>query len=169
MIPVHEATLRNVWVETKNHIGSGVMIRDNLVLTNFHMADVDSTVSVNDKEAEILAVDPLHDLMLLRVPLSVHLPPIRISTKVRVTEEVFYLGNTNQHRDYTSFGRITFMDGKYLYSDTTAVEGSSGGGLYNKRGELLGLNDGHEFHVIMFHVPAADILRFLEAHKELLQ
>ena len=92
MKPITEATRRNVWVETDKMMGSGIIIQTGIVLTNFHVLEVDSTIMVDEKEAEILVVAPQLDLMLLKVDTK-HVSPIRICTEVEIGEEVFYVAN----------------------------------------------------------------------------
>lgn len=166
--PIAEATRRSVWVETDKQIGSGVIVQTGIVLTNFHVLEVDSTIKVDDEEAEIVAVAPQYDLILLRVKTK-KMSPVRLCLDTEVGSEVFYVANTNKHRDYTSFGRITFVDRNYLYSNTTAIEGSSGGGLYNPEGCLVGINDASEYHAIAVHIKAKTVQKFLEQNKGVLK
>lgn len=165
---ISEAIQRNVWVETDNTNASGVIIQTDIVLTCFHVLSVDSDIRVDGNEARIIAVDPKLDLVLLRTHTK-KVDPVKWNVKPELTDLVFYVANTNGHKSYLSVGRLTFQDDNLYYTDTTAVEGASGGGLYDLDGQLVGLNEAQEFHVIAKHIKARVILSFLEANKEKLK
>src|SRR3990167_8687327 len=90
-----------------------------------------------------------------------NLSPVKLG-KADVADPVFYVGNTNGHLNFVSFGRVNFINQYYLYTDTVGVEGCSGGGLYNFKGELVGLNVGHEKHAIAFHIRRELLEKFLK-------
>lgn len=166
---VKERLTHNVTVTTSSNFGSGVILQDNIILTNYHLLELGSSVFVNGKKAIILSVDPEMDLLLLKSE-TVHVTPITLGKKtIEQTDEVFYIGNTNRHANFFSAGRVSSVDEKYIYTNTTAVGGCSGGGLYNYQGELVGLNARHEHNVIGVHITTAIIEKFLDSNREHLE
>lgn len=165
---VQEAIHRNVWVETASHYGSGVILQSGYVLTNFHMLEVESDVKVNDKAAVVIAADPEHDLILLKADTG-HFALLKFSVKTQVLDMVFYVGNPDHHLNFVSMGVINLKIEDWIYTSCAGVGGASGSGLYNLQGELIGMTQGEEGHVITVHIGAKTILNFLEANKKLLK
>ncbi len=165
---IAQVTIRNVWVETEHSIGSGVVIQTGIVLANFHMLEVESEVEVNGAPAEVLAVAPEMDLILLKTETAV-VTPIVISTDYEIGEEVFYVGNTHGYLNFTSFGRINYQDEGFLYSDVVPIGGCSGGGVYNLQGELLAINEAQQEHLIAVAIKSTTIKAFLDKYKVLLK
>lgn len=129
---------RNVLVQTEDGRGSGVLIASNLVLTCFHLVSVGSDLRVNGKPAIILKVDPKNDLMLLTAEVG-YASILELAQSGNMDEEIIIYGNPLKHLGMVLRGRIVDIDGGFVYTDAHIFFGSSGGGAYNKKGELIGI------------------------------
>ena len=135
---VSDAFRRFVVTETKSSASSGVVIITGVVLTCFHSLKVDSGIKVNGKEADIIAVDPLHDIALLQVETE----ECELVTlgEVDLGELVFSVGNPLNFPGALMFGHVCFQTDKRIVHDMHGAPGVSGSGLFNSRGELVGVN-----------------------------
>lgn len=141
MNPLETMVQRNVVVETDAGRCSGVVIATDTVLTVFHAFDTDSTVRVNGLEAKIVLVRPDIDMAILRVKTD-SFPELTFGVDLPIGKQVIQVGNPINAKGVVSFGRVVFVDGKYLYLDTLAIKGFSGGGIYSLNGELVGVAQG---------------------------
>lgn len=136
--------------------GSGVVITtEGHVVTNYHVIDGASDVQVLSQgrylPAEIVGVDELTDLAVLRVTKDVNLPAVKMGNpeQVRVGDWAIVIGNPlgKQFADTVTVGVVSALnrelDGssivKMLQTDAAINSGNSGGGLFNTRGELIGI------------------------------
>lgn len=134
---VQNASERYVATDSGKSIGSGVIITTGCVLTCFHTISVDNGISINGIEAEIIAVDPKHDLALLSVPTqertTIHLADACIG------ESVVSVGNPHGFNGALLFGRVCFLDDKRVFTDMHGAPGISGAGLFDMNGDLIGV------------------------------
>ncbi len=142
-------------METSQSLGSGVVVSpDGLILTNTHVigsrnARVKVTLTDGrEREAEIVGIDELSDLTVLRVKAS-NLPtiPWGDSSKLRVAEWVLAIGNPFQLSGTVTLGIISAKSRSqsggvtdFIQTDAAINSGNSGGALINARGELVGIN-----------------------------
>lgn len=138
MTPMETMVHRNVVVETDEGRCSGIVLSTGIVLTVFHALETGSTVKVDGKEAEIVAVHPEADIILLSVETE-ELPQVTFGVSVGVTTSAFQIGNPLKMTGVLSIGRVVMYDDKYLYLDCLAIKGFSGGGVYTSNGELIGI------------------------------
>jgi S1-C subfamily serine protease len=133
---------RNVVVHTESENsethGSGVIIGQNLILTCFHNLTTDNDIKVNGVNAIIIKVDPQHDLCLLGVP-TPYVSPIEFAETVAQEDEVTVIGNPLGHKGMITHGQVVDIDNGVFYVDAHVFFGSSGGGCYNKGGQLIGI------------------------------
>lgn len=138
--------------------GSGVVWRDGAtVMTNFHVvAGVGERLEIlaHDNRratARLIAGNPRLDLALLAVAGGELAPaPIGDSTRLRVGELVFAIGNPWGHRGVVTAGIVSGVGAlpagrgeqpaSYIRSDVRLAPGNSGGPLLNARGEVIGIN-----------------------------
>ena len=130
--------------------GSGVAVADQRVITNCHVAKSAASIVVKqgDKRypATLIRVDaePSHDLCLLAVP-SLHVPPIVLASieSVKVGQRVFALGAPNGLELTLSEGIVSSLrqhhDSSFIQTTASISPGSSGGGLLNDQGALVGI------------------------------
>lgn len=128
--------------------GSGVVIGERTVITNAHVVNYSTKITVEHgedrQEAFVRYVDVVRDLCWLEVP-GLTAPSVQKASykTVKVGETVFALG-APQGLDLTlSQGLVSSIrenDDKVLIQTSAAIsKGSSGGGLFNEKGELIGI------------------------------
>lgn len=162
-------TVRNGRVYTDTQaVGSGVVISDDgYVVTNYHVVTaggsqmIDSIcVTYGDKKynAQYVAGDESTDIAVLKVD-GLNAPAAKIgnSDEMSVGDWALVIGNplgqealvntltvgviSGQNRDMTRTNRTTgkTMGTKMLQTNAQINSGSSGGGMFNIRGELIGI------------------------------
>jgi len=137
-------------------LGSGVvMTQDGYILTNNHVVDGASTVTVTlaDKrefKAKVIGTDPKTDIAILKID-AANLPSITIadSSKVRVGDYALAVGDPFGVGQTVTMGIVSATGRSHLgiedYEDFIQTDapinpGNSGGALVNDRGELIGIN-----------------------------
>ncbi|MDB2447979.1 Do family serine endopeptidase [Gammaproteobacteria bacterium] len=137
--------------------GSGFILKDNYILTNFHVVE-DATeviVSLSDRRefiAEIVGVDPLSDLALLKVD-GKNLPQVITgnSDDLKVGDWVVAIGSPFSF-DFSVTAGIVSAKGRsiqnnnignyvpFLQTDVAINPGNSGGPLFDLDGKVVGIN-----------------------------
>ena len=137
--------------------GSGFILKDNYILTNFHVVE-DATeviVSLSDRRefiAEIVGVDPLSDLALLKVE-GKNLPQVNAgnSDNLKVGDWVVAIGSPFSF-DFSVTAGIVSAKGRsiqnnnignyvpFLQTDVAINPGNSGGPLFDLDGRVVGIN-----------------------------
>ena len=137
-------------------LGSGVvMTQDGYIVTNNHVVDGASNVSVTlaDKrefKASVIGTDPKSDIAVLKID-ATNLPSITVadSSKVQVGDyalavgDPFGVGQTVTMGIVSATGRSHLGIEQYedfIQTDAPINPGNSGGALVNDRGELIGIN-----------------------------
>jgi len=128
--------------------GSAVAISKNVLATNCHVALVGNylVVKVNDKPrvARLFFKDENEDLCLVEIP-NANFNPVKIrnSDTVKIGEVVYAIGNPRGTEKTLSKGIISNIhkvkNGVWLQTDATVYYGSSGGGLFDENGKLIGI------------------------------
>lgn len=154
-------------VEKLAATGSGVVVYDGLVLTNYHVVEDATRLSVSllDSEDEIectlVDYDQAADIAVLYAPeLKLAAVPLGDSDQLQVGEWAICIGNplTDALRGTTTVGTISALDrqidsttttDKYglkrtvtnsmIQTDAAINSGNSGGGLFNVLGQLMGI------------------------------
>ncbi|MEX1365161.1 MAG: trypsin-like peptidase domain-containing protein [Nannocystaceae bacterium] len=139
--------------------GSGFIIDDEgLVVTNHHVVDGARSVRVRLPDgrrfdAEVVGSDPATDLALLRLSGAEELPVVTLgqSKSLQVGDWVVAMGNP-MGLDHSATVGIVSAKGRgslglysdsyidFLQTDADIAPGSSGGPLFNLRGEVVGIN-----------------------------
>jgi tetratricopeptide (TPR) repeat protein len=131
-------------------LGSGVVIGADHVITNRHAIEegVSFRVEHGGKEwpADLVRVDPDHDLAELSIPeLPANAAPVvtRDSSTLAVGEKVYAIGAPEGLELTISEGLISglrdFGKGKVIQTSAAISQGSSGGGLFDAQGRLIGI------------------------------
>ncbi len=128
--------------------GSGVVIAPDRVITNRHVIEdgVSFRVVHNDKKwpAKLIRVDPDHDLAELSVS-GLDAPTVQVvdSSKLDVGEKVYAIGAPEGLELTISEGLISGLrdfDKSLVIQTSAAISpGSSGGGLFDAQGRLVGI------------------------------
>ena len=137
--------------------GSGFIIKEGYVLTNFHVIDgaEEITVSLNDRReysAEVVGIDPLSDLAILKID-GKNLPKVVIgdSDNLRVGDWVVAIGSPFSF-DFSVTAGIVSAKGRsiqnqnignyvpFIQTDVAINPGNSGGPLFDLDGKVVGIN-----------------------------
>ena len=137
--------------------GSGFILKDNYIMTNFHVVEDASevVVSLSDRRefiAEVIGVGPLSDLAVLEVK-GKNLPSVDVgnSDELKVGDWVIAIGSPFSF-DFSVTAGIVSAKGRsiqnnnignyvpFLQTDVAINPGNSGGPLFNLDGEVVGIN-----------------------------
>lgn len=138
--------------------GSGIIISpDGYILTNTHVVDFADkiTVTLNDRRtfpAKIIGLDPLSEIAVIKIEAQ-HLTPAAIgdSQTSNIGEWVLAVGNPLELRFTVTAGIISakgrqinviqesFGVEHFIQTDAAINPGNSGGGLFNLKGEVVGV------------------------------
>jgi len=137
--------------------GSGFILKDGFILTNFHVVEDASEVivSLSDRrefKAEIIGIDPLSDLAVLKVD-GKNLPRVTIgnSDNLKVGDWVVAIGSPFSF-DFSVTAGIVSAKGRsiqnnnvgnyvpFLQTDVAINPGNSGGPLFDLDGKVVGIN-----------------------------
>lgn len=147
--PIPKVAKSIALLKTDEKQGSGVVISpDGLILTNIHVLTQGKFVTVElngiTYTGVIQKVSLYLDIALVKIPAS-NLPYVNIkdSKLHQQGDEVWTIGSPLNMKQVASKGIISSFVDKILYTyittDAIIVEGSSGGGLFNKEGDLIGI------------------------------
>ena len=153
---VFENTWRSVVVVHNGDTqGSGVIVRPNVVATNCHVVDSRARIIVHksaarradtetDFSAEILRADRKKDFCLLKVQnLWGVVATVRKYDTLKIGEKVYALGAPQGLDLSLSEGVISQLrksrSARFIQTDAAISPGSSGGGLFDRDGNLIGI------------------------------
>lgn len=129
-------------------LGSGVMLPSGDIITNYHVVEGGAIYTVGRDQRNTRAIleagDPDKDLCLL-APLSLVAEPARLgrTDRLKVGDPVYAVGAPQGLELSLSEGIISQLRGSGphpIIQTTVAISpGSSGGGLFNAKGELVGI------------------------------
>ena len=167
--------------------GSGVVIRgDGLVLTNTHvLEDCDRAVVTLDNgeeyEAVLIGADAISDIALLKIDATA-LKTVQLgeSTTLRVGDSVAAIGNPlgEDFRNTLTDGIISAIERGMNYhgrsmtllqTNTAINEGNSGGALFNRFGQVIGITNMKmmssysSIEGIGFAIPSATVCKVINA------
>ena len=155
---VVEGTTEGMWgqLQLMQGAGSGVVIRkDGYIATNYHVIEGANKVQVtmhngDSYNAKIIGSDRENDIAVIKVDAK-DLTPVEIgdSSKVKVGDLAVAIGNPlGQLGGTATAGIISALDRTLTIEGTTLTllqtdaainGGNSGGGLFNSKGELIGI------------------------------
>ncbi|EFM11692.1 copper amine oxidase domain protein [Paenibacillus curdlanolyticus YK9] len=181
---VQENDEKIVMITTDFGLGSGVVIGENEILTNYHVMDgaTKATALTVDQEtfevAGVVASSEKNDLAIIRTKKPLNIEPVDLNWDYDFEkgDSVIAIGSPLGVQNTASDGiisNITF-DGSVEYIQFSAPidHGSSGGGLFNQYGELIGItsagyddtNADLNFAVSIYHI--AELLDEYDAHPD---
>lgn len=141
-----------VLLSTNRGYGSGVVVGEDLVLTNYHVMEdaVSATVLTVDRDSYevmgVVAYDDFVDLAIVRTKEKLNLPAVEVgyTYTARKGDRVVAIGSPLGFQNTVSDGvisNLTFDGGvSYIQMSAPIDSGSSGGALFNEYGELIGIN-----------------------------
>jgi serine protease Do len=134
--------------KTPAEFGSGIAITKDIIATNCHVAlkgdDHLIKIEKNLEPSQEVYHDELHDLCLLKINEKI-LTPVRLrdGASVRIGEEVYTIGSPKGYEKTMSRGiisnKIAYNKSAILQTDAAISPGSSGGGLFDTQGKLIGI------------------------------
>ena len=155
---VVSGTSQGMWgqLELVQGAGSGVIVKeDGYIATNYHVIDGATKVEVtlhngNTYDARIVGSDSLNDIAVIKIEAS-DLVPVTIgdSSTLNVGDLAVAIGNPlGQLGGTATTGIISALDRNLtiegtpltlIQTDAAINGGNSGGGLFNSKGELIGI------------------------------
>ncbi|SAK57630.1 trypsin-like peptidase domain-containing protein [Caballeronia ptereochthonis] len=153
--------------------GSGFIVSaDGLILTTAHVVNQADEVSVTltdrrEFKAKVLSIDAASDVALLRID-AAGLPTVRLgdSSKVRPGEQVLTIGSPGRFQTTVTAGIVNatspdMPDGKrfaFFQTDVATHPDNSGGPLFNRAGEVIGIDvqvygGSERFQSLSFAIP----------------
>ena len=135
-----------VYIQTNRVQGSGVILSsDGLIVTNFHVIENASTIqfifnngNIYQGKTTVIGIDPERDIALLRID-KTNLTPALITDTYATGDSVTAIGAPNSIRNVTTTGVINGSDQDVISSSAVISKGSSGGGLFDVSGKLIGV------------------------------
>ncbi|XEC93699.1 stalk domain-containing protein [Paenibacillus tarimensis] len=140
-----------VMIQTDHAQGSGVVIGDRLILTNYHVmtkATNGTALTLDGKSLKIngiVASDEAADLAVIQTSDSIGVQPVEIGDTYDLEkgDRVIAIGSPYGLQNTVSEGLISnfLYEGgiDYLQINAPIDHGSSGGALFNEYGELIGI------------------------------
>lgn len=128
--------------------GSGVAVKHNVIATNCHVALAGGFIAVikegKSSRASLIFANKSQDICLLKLDDMTLVPvPLRPSDDLMIGEEVYAIGNPDHIENYLSKGLISKIEydkgNTWILTDVTTTHGSSGGGLFDTHGNLVGI------------------------------
>lgn len=177
-----------VYIEAKNNqgvsfaFGSGCIISaDGKVITNYHVIDGAYNLSVTTKDGTVYSVDGIlgyskeKDIAVLKLKNASNLPVSILgdSSSLLVGDQIVAIGNPLGDIDKITSGNVLDMQasnpslrtGDDIQISAPIDHGSSGGGLYNMKSQLVGItyalgiaDNGDKYY---FAIPISDVVPFL--------
>lgn len=156
--------------------GSGVVIMDGIIVTNYHVLIGDRLgIEYSNFEegrevrtSSYICGDETRDIAAIAVNYkSPGIATIGNSDELKIGQKVVAIGSPQGLKNTVSEGIISgfrTIDGQKFIQTTAAIsKGSSGGGLYNMNGELIGITslkniDGESLN---FAIPINDVLTLI--------
>ncbi|WP_232376604.1 S1C family serine protease [Amycolatopsis aidingensis] len=150
-----------VTVRTERGVGSGVVFREDVVLTNRHVVAGRSSVRIGfadgtESAGEVLATDRITDLAVIRTERA-GLPVAKFRTELpRPGDRVLALGSplglqntvtagivSGLHREVPGASSRTHALVDLIQTDAPISPGNSGGALVDVQGRVIGINEAY--------------------------
>lgn len=150
--------------------GSGVFIGESQIVTANHVVRSAEKTKIGIDGEEIIGNvvkrNVTLDMALIEVQGKHKYAKLRLNPKLG--ERVYVVSAPGgYYEDIVVFGRIAGITEKWLIVDAKIVAGSSGGGIFDRRGRLLGMvknsyGSSYKGDFMLFAVPTKTIIKFLE-------
>lgn len=144
--------------------GTAVAITPTIVATNCHVLKPENPMVLYAQrkvyDFAVIASNVDQDLCLLKVR-NASFKPVRLraSKSLIPGEDVYAVGNPKLFKNYISRGVfskfIKNRRGGWILSDAKIASGSSGGGLFDTNGDLIGITTGHYKKANYFTISAS--------------
>lgn len=188
---IRNETYNNNYMEENSpetiSLGSGFLIsEDGYIITNYHVIKDGKKINIKLKgsetnfPAEIIGVDEIMDVALLKISIKNKLPYVEFdkTNNYKVGDIVIVAGNPYNLGVSVSTGIISALNrnlkmtsfDNFIQTDASINKGNSGGPMFNLRGKVIGLTsaiyspDGSNVG-IGFAMPTTDLLPLIEELK----
>jgi serine protease DegQ len=138
-------------------LGSGVIVQDRYVLTNYHVVEAADAIEValadgREAPAQVVGADPETDLAVLRLPSKLGALPVatlgsdstlKVGDVVLAIGNPFGVGQTTTQGIVSALGRSSLGLNTYenfIQTDAAINPGNSGGALIDQHGNVVGIN-----------------------------
>lgn len=138
-------------------LGSGVIVQDRYVLTNYHVVEAADAIEValadgRETRAQVVGADPETDLAVLKLPEHIGAVPVatlgsdgglKVGDIVLAIGNPFGVGQTTTQGIVSALGRSSLGLNTYenfIQTDAAINPGNSGGALIDQRGNVVGIN-----------------------------
>lgn len=139
-----------VQVNTNKGLGTGFFIDNGTIITNYHVIDGASAISIHMRNGEnydvsyVLGYSEELDIAILRIPTTNEILKYN-QHGITVGEAVYTIGSSLGLTDTFSDGIVTYnlrqLEGiTYIQTNSAMSKGNSGGPLLNAYGEVIGIN-----------------------------
>jgi S1-C subfamily serine protease len=165
-----------VMITTDLGQGSGVVIGPNLIMTNYHVMEGASSAQVLDVDGRtfkvegVVASNEADDLAIIKTTTELGIEPVELANSYDINkgDPVVAIGSPLGVQNTATDGIISNFTGNdevtYIQFSAPIDHGSSGGGLFNQYGELVGITSAGYDDVNMdinFAVSVDDVLDLL--------
>ena len=125
-------------------VGSAVRVSCMHLISNFHVLTTDSsTFEMNDEKKQELSpvgISTRFDLIVFRSTTpDKNITPVAFASEVVLGEILVNYSNADGVDGFAQFYRVSKITDTYILLDKPAIPGESGSGLFNLKGELVGL------------------------------
>ncbi|ANN75826.1 S1C family serine protease [Bordetella flabilis] len=138
-------------------LGSGVIVEDRYVLTNYHVVEAADAIEValadgRESSAQVVGADPETDLAVLKLPAQIGELPVaslgndgslKVGDIVLAIGNPFGVGQTTTQGIVSALGRSSLGLNTYenfIQTDAAINPGNSGGALIDQHGNVVGIN-----------------------------
>ncbi|RXZ84139.1 hypothetical protein EBB07_03380 [Paenibacillaceae bacterium] len=172
-----------VMIDTNRSQGSGIIIGERLILTNYHVMTkaTEGKITLSDgktiKVEGVVASDENADLAIIQTSGKLNIEPVIISDSslLRKGDRVFAIGSPLGFYNTVSEGLVSNVhmedDVLYLQINAPIDHGSSGGALFDEYGHLVGITtstierSGANLNFAVSSLHVADLLNQLEKNQ----
>ncbi len=172
-IQVYSKDTKGEWMQSS---GSGVVATiDGKIFTNYHVVDDLERIKIQtyDKktydEIKVIKFDKDKDIALLQIESGNDFIPavIDISGELTVGEDIVAIGNPKGLTWSPSKGNISGIPKDrrgMIHHNAPTSPGSSGGGLFNSKGQLIGITSSHMDggQNINYAIPITEFTKFID-------
>lgn len=151
--PEEKLKKSSVQIHTNKWQGSGVILSsDGYIVTNYHVLEQATEIkvefsdrSVYSGEVHIAGYDTARDLVVIKIDAQ-NLPaaPMGDSDNVEIGDVVTAVGSPNGVLNVITTGAVTDKNDFIISSSAYITGGSSGGGLFNEAGQVIGINSSYD-------------------------
>jgi len=137
-----------VTIYTDHMQGSGIIVsEDGYIITNFHVLEDTSTIQIRFNSGEtysgyihIAGYDVVNDIVVLKIDKkNLIFANTSVSKPLSAGDYVLAIGSPDGIPNVSSTGNIDEITSYAISSTAKVYHGSSGGGLFNSKGELVGI------------------------------